>query len=961
MKQQPPRPKLIFLTIGILVLLFLPMVPVQSHQIQANLGQENTIIEPELAEKMNSFPSNQKIPIVVNFPDGYSSHEMRAVLEELDLQNTLIRHVFSLIPVVSLYAGSNDIETLASIPIVERLGFDSKLQLVSNDQKTKANDDGGLGYTHPDEILDTDSLIENGFNGTGIQVAVLDSGVQGTHPDLENQLMGFKDLVSDSDQDDMDPSDGIDAYDDNGHGTVCSWLVAGSGEMNGGKYTGIAPGADLLIVKVLDEEGAGDDSVIAEGIEFAVDSGSDVISLSLGGPMADVTAEDPSMQAAKAAIEQGLTVVIAAGNTGPAAYTINSPGVLEEAITVGSSADGTGVVAFSSRGPVNRQYAEPYGIYAKPDIIAPGLNIMSGRADSANYLDYPVYNQSQYGSYYTQFSGTSASTPQVAGLVALLMSKYSHLRPIETKTALMAGATDLNQDSMEQGWGLANATMSSELLSATDTLTIMTPRSYPTLPGSKKVLIVGEDREDQDVSVLSTDTRGNLNIQSFGNASQFIQVPQSVTVEEGYSYFGISLSISDDLPLSSIGAYTGEVVLTSGEENITSIELEFSITTYGGKLMVDMAHHSADDPDDPSYYRYFTEYLKNQGILLSEFPTEGSSDTIDTGALSTTETFMIMDTETTYGEQEIDAIHEFVENGGTLFILSEFYDNQTGTASFAIDYYNMILEPYGIQCEEFEIGRGPNDQTGLFYGEDYGGVVENHSLVEGVENLYILSGSTLSVNSSVAGAEGLFWYSTDKEHALIAKADYGDGRVIAVSDGSTLYDDILYDAIRGGADNLQLLRNIAGSLIPERPRIFDIQFDIDQAGEMVSIVSYVFDDDLDDVSMTITGPSDEVSELEVTENLGYKFRASTNVSSGGFYEVLVTATDFSGNTRTAKKVFLIPVSSPTQELTNIVTILLIGIVVVGLVYVMSIKFNVRDKLDSEWEIEVEEDEGPLIE
>ena len=961
MKQHPPRPKLTVLAIGILVLLFLPLVPAQSHEVQADFSEKHPKIEPELIEKMNSVPNEEKIPIVVNFPKGYSQREMSDFLQELDLQDVLVRHVFSLIPVVSLYAEKSAIKELTTIPLIERIGFDSKLQVTSRNEKVVTNDDGDLGYTHPDEILDTDSLIENGFNGTGIQVAVLDSGAQGDHPDFEDRLIGFKDFVSDSNRDDMDPSDGVDAYDDNGHGTACSWLVAGTGEINGGNYTGMAPGAKLLIVKVLDEDGAGDDSVIAQGIEFAVDSGSDVISLSLGGPMADVTTEDPSMQGVEAAIEEGVTVVIAAGNTGPAAYTINSPGVLEQAITVGSSADGTGVVAFSSRGPVNRQYAEPNGVFAKPDIIAPGLNIMSGRAESAGSFEYPIYNYSQYGSHYTQFSGTSASTPQIAGLVALLMSKYPYLRPIESKTAIMAGATDLDQDPMEQGWGLANVTRSDILLDSTDTFTLMTPRSYPTLPGSKKVLIVGEDRGGQNISVLSTDDRGNLNIQSFGNASQFIRVPQSVDVKEGYSHFGISLNIPKDLPLSSIGDYTGQLVLATSSDNITSIELEFSITSYGGKLMVDMAHHSAEDEDDPSYYRYFTEYLKNQGILLSQFPDDSESSTIDTGILSKTETFMIMDTETAYAEREIEAIHEFVENGGTLFILSEFYDSQAGSASFGIDYYNMILEPYGIQCEEFEIGRGPDDQTGVFYGEDYGGLVENDTLTEGVENLYVLSGSTLSINSSVAGAQGLFWYSSDKEHALIAKADYGDGRVIAMSDGSTLYDNILYDAIRGGADNLRLLRNIAGSLIPERPRVFDIEFDVDQVGEITNIVTYVFDNDLEDVTMRITSPSDEVLEPEVTEELGYKFVASMNVTNGGFYEVVVTATDASGYTRIAKKMFLVPVSSPGQDLTTIVTILFIGIVVIGLVYVAAIKFNVRDKLDSGWEIEVEEDEGPLIE
>jgi len=134
----------------------------------------------------------------------------------------------------------------------------------------------------------------------------------------------------------MDPSDGIDAYDDEGHGTACAWLVAGTGDGTNGDYKGMAPGADLLIVKVLDSTGAGDDSVIAQGIDFAVEQGVDIISLSVGGEWSDDSfLIEPSVLAVENAIEAGVTVVISAGNTGPATFTINSPGIVEGAITVG--------------------------------------------------------------------------------------------------------------------------------------------------------------------------------------------------------------------------------------------------------------------------------------------------------------------------------------------------------------------------------------------------------------------------------------------------------------------------------------------------------------------------------------------------------------------------------------------------------------------------------------------------
>ena len=108
-----------------------------------------------------------------------------------------------------------------------------------------------------------------------------------------------------------------------------------------------------------------------------------------------------------------------------------------------------------------------------------------------------------------------------------------------------------------------------------------------------------------------------------------------------------------------------------GETDEKGIIIDFSITTFGGRLLVDMAHHSAEDADDPSAYKYFREYLLEQGVVLSETSTMS----VDISELSTSEVFMIMDTETAYGSNEINALHQFVEDGGLLIVLSESYDD----------------------------------------------------------------------------------------------------------------------------------------------------------------------------------------------------------------------------------------------------------------------------------------------
>ncbi|MGY5862809.1 MAG: S8 family serine peptidase, partial [Candidatus Thorarchaeota archaeon] len=917
-------------------------------------------ISARLSEKMASIQSSELIPIVVQFPDESESDWMRYVIEASDI-DVVVRHVFHMIPMVSLYATSDEITTLATFRDVKLISLDTKVSI-----DTEISDQGaatatnGSGYQHPNEVLGVEELWAQGYNGNGITVAILDSGADALHPDLQDSLVGFRDFIND--QEDLDPSDGIDAYDDNGHGTACAWLVAGSGDDNGGNYTGMAPGADLLIIKILDAIGNGEESVIAAGIEYAVDHDADVISLSVGASWWEHA--DPSIAMAQEAVSQGVTVVIAAGNEGPSAFTMNSPGVTQEVITVGASAGAEGVAGFSSRGPVANQLIEPYGYFAKPDLVAPGYNVFSGRAIDAA-IEFPIYNESQYDSSYTLWSGTSASTPQIAGLAALLLDKHAALTPIETKTALMSGATDLGADPMAQGWGLANATRASEILEASSRqLTIVTPKRYPTLPGGSNVFIVGDERTPQNVTVLSTVNRGTLDIEMTGNVSQFIAVDESVAVTVGYSYFTIRLEVPADLSLNAVGPYEGQLRLFSGAETFATMDLNLTIIVFGGRLLVDMAHHSYDDPDDPSLYQYFREYLEEQGVLMEEFSSPGNPQPIDSAALATADTFMIMDTETPYDTDEIDALHQLVEEGGTLLVMSEYYNSTDSTAAFAMDSYNEILAPYGIECEEYEIGVGSLPMTGEVYGTDHGGAVENHSLVEGVNNLYITWGSTLHVDDSIAGAQGLLWVDEAKTHAIVATVDYGLGRVIVVSDGSILYDTWLYDAIRKDADNLRLLRNIASSLLSVKPKIFDVEMKAGRIGEPANVTAFVFSDNIEEVTIEVYAPNGMNITGAATETLGYRFSQAFTLEIAGFYDVRIVATDTDGNTRIVERTFMVQVDFVPDEVVIGVMVALFAVVVAGLGYVGVKHFGIgkrrKRRAEREWEISVGKDEPPAI-
>ncbi|MHA2134609.1 MAG: S8 family serine peptidase [Candidatus Thorarchaeota archaeon] len=941
--------RLLAITLVTLFIVPSPVLLVSSASVDSS--SEKPLIGPSLAAEIRESPNDGAIPIVLHFPEGFTSQQMTDALGHEDLSGFTLRHIFHLIPKVSAFASANtiddilDIESLVGVSLDQkRSAFDSEGELSTQIVST------GTGYVHPDVLLDADDFRDQGYDGSGITVAVIDSGADGDHTDLDGQIIGFRDMINN--QDDLEPSDGISSYDDNGHGTAVSWLVAGNGDASAGEYTGMAPGAELLVIKALDAEGIADDSILAQAIEYAWDAGVDIISLSVGGPWIDIPLlTDPTIAACEAAIADGVTVVIAAGNDGPAALSMNSPGVTEEAITVGATSGGAGVVGFSSRGPVLRTVTQPAGLYAKPDVSAPGYRVMSARASGVSQAEYNIYNQSQYGTSYTIWSGTSASAPQVAGIVALLMDKHVGLSPLEVKTALMSGATDLGDDPMAQGWGLANVTRSSEQLeTSSGVLTLMTPRRFPALPGSPSAFVVGDERDPQNVTVLSTVNRGTLDIQITGNASQFITASDDdVRINVGYSYFGIALDIPTMLPLTAAGIYVGKLALMDGTSEIAGIDISFEITSFGGSVLADMSHHSADDPDDPTFYKFFREYLRDQRMIIDELGSPARPIPVDYESISASDAFLIMDTEEDYSDDEIEAINSYVEDGGVLLILSEYYDTSTDVASFGFETYNQILEPYGIQCERLGIGGEPTDLAGDIYGADYGGAVESHPLVEGVTNLFIIAGSTLSVDPSVAGAQGLLWTDAAKTHAIVATASFGRGKVIAISDGSALYDSTTFDAITNGADNLALLRNVAAALLPERPSILDVTMSTAGIGEDANVTAYVFDDSLDSVTISIVRPDGSNVSAPVIEMLGYMFVSEFTLLSGGFYDVTVTARDTEGNTKTVSRTILIRAALADDEFIITVVFSLIGVVAIGLGYVAIRRLGIGRRVEREWE------------
>ncbi|SCF29839.1 S8 family serine peptidase [Micromonospora mirobrigensis] len=255
-----------------------------------------------------------------------------------------------------------------------------------------------------------------GWTGAGVKVGVIDTGVDQTHPDLADQVAAVANFTTEA-----------DTLDRVGHGTHVASTIAGTAAASQGRFKGMAPGARLYSAKVCTEQGCPESAIVA-GMTWAAEQGVKVANMSLGGT--DSPGTDP-IEAALSDLTHryGVLFVVAAGNTGMAGEsTVNSPGGVDEALTVGAVSKAGELAEFSSRGP----RVGDAGI--KPDITAPGVGILAARSAASDR--WPDEQNPQY----TNLSGTSMATPHVAGAAAILVQQHPDWTPERIKSTLMAAA-----------------------------------------------------------------------------------------------------------------------------------------------------------------------------------------------------------------------------------------------------------------------------------------------------------------------------------------------------------------------------------------------------------------------------------------------------------------------------------------------------------------------------------------
>jgi serine protease AprX len=442
-----------------------------------------------------------KTRVIVRARTGTSNASIASVIEGAGGRNgralTVINSRVAEIPNAALAALSRN-------PAIERVSLDRPVAGAM--ERTAAT----IGAT---------AVRQNfGYDGAGIGIAVIDSGVSAAHDDLAGdgapRVAAFVDFVN----------GGTTAYDDYGHGTHVAGIVAGNGFDSNGARSGIAPGTHLVVLKALDAYGNGHISEVIAALEYAIANKDAlnirVINLSVATGVYESYNTDPLTVAARAAVESGIVVVTAAGNNGrdPQGLIhhggITAPGNAPWVLTVGASShmgtvdrtDDT-IAAFSSRGPSAIDYA------AKPDVVAPGVGIESlSDPDGSLYATrstalLPGTVETGFLPYLS-LSGTSMSAPVVTGTIALMLQANPSLTPNEVKAIVQYTAqSSRNYDPLTQGVGFLNAKGAVELaryLGSPSTLSYPSSRSW-----SKRLMwgnrLVGGGRLTAGVNAWATD------------------------------------------------------------------------------------------------------------------------------------------------------------------------------------------------------------------------------------------------------------------------------------------------------------------------------------------------------------------------------------------------------------------------------------------------------------------------
>ena len=862
-----------------LLLLFLMtftlITPFFAYQFSSEvpISYENSKISPKLLTILEESSNvEKKIQVIVLFKDYTYLNKRQEYLSDVNVKRLEEIDTFNIVPAALYSVPIREVRKLASFQIIESIFLNEKFQAIP-DIETHFN--LAKNYDLPNEtvpkFINAEKLWSN-FNGSGIKIAILDTGVSEKHPDLKGKVLWKKSFVLEKYGFDFDEN----STDLNGHGTHVAGIAAGTGAASNGMYIGVAPGAEIVNVKCLNMFGQGTTAAILKAIEWAVAMDVDIISMSLGTSLGDPN--DIISMAVEKAVKEGIVVVAAAGNGGPYYSSISSPGAAYSVITVGACDWKGEVASFSSRGPTLAWSPDP-------DVLAPGVDVAAPLAPNSYMERVGKKLGTIIGDAYISLSGTSMSTPAVAGAVALLLQAFPALRknnPYAIRLALMETARSLGLNENIQGAGIIDVFeaynfLEQNLKNSFLPVVKVLPSNIPTPP--QIIRFPGDDLITTAIVISGTEC--DIDIEISGNITNLnINIDKTVFTD----IFGVStLEIKLKIPLVVIpGKYVGQINFINhsnvDSKILASIELEVKVDAPKAKALFDW-YHNFDFTDSPWHnYYLFTKYLDDMLIDLDIY--EGI---LTVEKLEGYDILILPDTELMFTPDEKYAIWEFVKNGGSLLVLGSFYQ------AFAVEPLNGILSPYGILFTNKTIA----EQTDLvilnFLKEILNITRDNlveHPITSNVENISWVTGVALKTEEK-SGVTDIAYLENNVVIAVADEDVTGGGRIVVFGSERMFYDDLLQE----NPSHIRLEENVFNWLLEKKRDIILLLDDyVYNTNSKLNLALYVLNTSIlekENVTVQITTPSGNISNVALNNVSKTVFEASFILKEEGIYTINV--------------------------------------------------------------------------
>ncbi len=600
-------------------------------RINIRLKDQKNMLDEYVSLK--GMEAQEKRSIVVNDLKSFSKRSQLELISFLDSKSStdykMIKQ-FWIANVVTIWASESLIESLSKRADIARIDIDEERMLIdtipSNPNPISTAEKGVNEITYNVTKVNADDVWAEGYTGQNVIVSVIDAGVNYNHEDLQDHMWiseEYPNFGYDFHNDDNDPMDG------HGHGTHCAGTVAGDG--TAGSQTGMAPDAFIMGCKVLGDDGSGNESSVWAAIEFSVEQGAHVLSMSLGWQHSWNPDRVTWRQTLDNTLAAGVVASIAAGNEGGSITNpddVRTPGDcpppwlnpdqtliggISSVVCVGATNSNDNAASFSSRGPSTWETIEPFLDYPynpelgliRPDVSAPGVDIISTDA----------FNSSGY----TEMSGTSMATPGVAGVMALLLSKNPGLSPEEICMILETTSIDLGEDGKDNIFGAGRIDAYEAIINTNEqgpsyeSHLVIDPNSNGEIEAGETIQLtitmyngsdIGFSNVDVTVSCESTFITMDDDNENYGD----FDVMESVTVDEGFSFV-----VAENMP--GLENLKFNVVATNGSETWNS---SFTVLSYGPRLMlgdlnIDDSEGNGNGRLDPGEDAVFMIDIMNMG------------------------------------------------------------------------------------------------------------------------------------------------------------------------------------------------------------------------------------------------------------------------------------------------------------------------------------------------------------